>query len=338
MKILRLFLLLAPLTLFSNLSEAAFSTQKCINIGNALEAPNEGDWGVTIEEYLFEDIYNAGFDTVRIPVRWDSHLNSNNVIDYNFIKRVREVTSLAIKHHLKVIIDVHHFTDLSEDYSEENIKKFHIIWNKISYYFQWYKDKDVYFEILNEPYGPVHDTDTDTYTGGEITYADLDNLIADAITIIRKYNPTKSIIVGGNYYNGVYGLHMVKFPDNIDKTNLVGTFHYYNPMEFTHQKIPSYYNGEKDGEFDSAAKNAADKEFNYASQVAQETSLPLFLGEFGVSRFATTEERVEYLHYISSLAENIGASWCVWSMTDGFRIYDRSTRTFDPALLQALGL
>jgi hypothetical protein len=34
-----------------------------INIGNALECPNEGDWGVKLEEYFFEEIGKAGFDS-----------------------------------------------------------------------------------------------------------------------------------------------------------------------------------------------------------------------------------------------------------------------------------
>ena len=44
-----------------------------INIGNALEAPNEGDWGVVIKDEYFKIIKEAGFDTVRIPIRWSNH-------------------------------------------------------------------------------------------------------------------------------------------------------------------------------------------------------------------------------------------------------------------------
>ena len=47
--------------------------QRCMNLGGALEAPNEGDWGYTIREKDLEAIKAAGFDTVRLPVRWDVH-------------------------------------------------------------------------------------------------------------------------------------------------------------------------------------------------------------------------------------------------------------------------
>ena len=41
-----------------------------INLGNALEAPKEGEWGVTLKAEYFAKIKAAGFNNVRIPVRW----------------------------------------------------------------------------------------------------------------------------------------------------------------------------------------------------------------------------------------------------------------------------
>ena len=44
-----------------------------INLGNALEAPKEGEWGVTLRAEYFRAIKEAGFDTVRLPVKWSAH-------------------------------------------------------------------------------------------------------------------------------------------------------------------------------------------------------------------------------------------------------------------------
>ena len=44
-----------------------------VNLGNALDAPKEGDWGVVLKEDYFQKISKAGFDSVRIPVRWSAH-------------------------------------------------------------------------------------------------------------------------------------------------------------------------------------------------------------------------------------------------------------------------
>ena len=45
-----------------------------VNMGNAFEAPNEGDWGVTLKKEYFGQIAKAGFQSVRIPVRWSAHI------------------------------------------------------------------------------------------------------------------------------------------------------------------------------------------------------------------------------------------------------------------------
>lgn len=47
-----------------------------VNLGNALEAPSEGEWGVTLNETFFSLISSAGFNSVRIPIRWNAHADS----------------------------------------------------------------------------------------------------------------------------------------------------------------------------------------------------------------------------------------------------------------------
>src|SRR4051794_14090901 len=46
---------------------------KGINLGNGLDAPNEGEWGVTLRERHFEMAKAAGLDHVRLPVRFSGH-------------------------------------------------------------------------------------------------------------------------------------------------------------------------------------------------------------------------------------------------------------------------
>jgi endoglucanase len=61
-----------------------------INLGNALEAPAEGVWGVTLEEEYFQTIKDAGFDAVRIPIRWSGYADDTPpyTIDPAFFERV----------------------------------------------------------------------------------------------------------------------------------------------------------------------------------------------------------------------------------------------------------
>ena len=47
-----------------------------INFGNALEAPNEGDWGLVIKESYIQAVKDAGFSSVRLPICWSAHTGS----------------------------------------------------------------------------------------------------------------------------------------------------------------------------------------------------------------------------------------------------------------------
>jgi hypothetical protein len=45
---------------------------KGLKLGNSLDAPSEGAWGATLSEQQFERAAAAGFDHVRLPVRFSS--------------------------------------------------------------------------------------------------------------------------------------------------------------------------------------------------------------------------------------------------------------------------
>src|SRR5215216_4084405 len=48
--------------------------QRGVNMGNMLEAPDEGEWGLSVQEEYFDLIKEAGFDFIRLPVRWSTHV------------------------------------------------------------------------------------------------------------------------------------------------------------------------------------------------------------------------------------------------------------------------
>jgi aryl-phospho-beta-D-glucosidase BglC (GH1 family) len=71
--------------------------QQGINLGNALEAPQEGDWGMVIMEEYIHEIAEAGFDAIRIPIKWNAHADYETpyVIDPAFFHRVDEIINWA---------------------------------------------------------------------------------------------------------------------------------------------------------------------------------------------------------------------------------------------------
>src|SRR5260370_26825961 len=61
-----------------------------VNLGNALEAPAEGEWGLMLKEEYFSEIAKAGFQSVRIPIRWSAHAGKEPpyTIDAKFFERI----------------------------------------------------------------------------------------------------------------------------------------------------------------------------------------------------------------------------------------------------------
>ena len=63
--------------------------ERGINLGNALDAPTEGAWGVTLKAQYFQAIEAGGFGSVRIPIRWSAHaaLTAPDTIAPDFFAR-----------------------------------------------------------------------------------------------------------------------------------------------------------------------------------------------------------------------------------------------------------
>src|SRR5437588_3517226 len=76
-----------------------------INLGNALEAPQEGAWGVRLKAEYFAAIKKAGFATVRLPVKWSAHAQNEApyAIDPKFAERVDWAVDQALANGLKII-------------------------------------------------------------------------------------------------------------------------------------------------------------------------------------------------------------------------------------------
>src|SRR4051812_10457991 len=63
------------------------------NMGNTMEPEGgEGAWGLTATQDLINKVAASGFNTIRIPVGWDSHANQSTlVIDPAWLTRVKQV-------------------------------------------------------------------------------------------------------------------------------------------------------------------------------------------------------------------------------------------------------
>ena len=127
-----------------------------INLGNGLEAPRE-HWGYRIDDEHFELIKKAGFDSVRIPIRWSgaSGQRAPYTIEPAFFAHVDHILDQAAKNNLTAIINVHHYDELYPD-PDTHLPRLKAIWEQIA---KHYADRPatVLFELLNEPNAKLDD-------------------------------------------------------------------------------------------------------------------------------------------------------------------------------------
>ncbi len=291
-------------------------------MGNALEAPNEGDWGYSIRAKDFRTVARAGFDTVRIPIRWDAHTGHRPPyqIEPRFMARVKRVVSDAKAAGLGVIIDVHHYEDLMKHTNREEVR-FLAIWGQIGRAFSNAGSK-VYFEVLNEP-------------TLDISPRRLNALYAKTVPVIRASNPSRKIIIGGNSWNSVESLAEVKWPAD---ANLVATFHDYGPHEFTHQGAewmdPIMPMGRSwGGRADKAELNDT---YSLAKAFKARTGLPILVGEFGVIDKVSQDQRNQWIKARRETIEAAGYGWCSWDFSGAFKAYDTSAERWAPGVREAL--
>ena len=102
-------------------SQIAIATppiSRCMNLGSALEAYYEGEWGYTIRRIDIIRLKEAGFDTVRLPIRWSAHTaqTAPYKIDPAFLARVDEIVGWTEEMGLNIIVNVHHYAKMIVDF------------------------------------------------------------------------------------------------------------------------------------------------------------------------------------------------------------------------------
>ncbi len=309
------------------------SLDRGINLGNALDAPREGLWGSTIRESDFNFINESGFDFVRLPVRWSNKADdiAPFTIDATFMERVHEVINWSLSRDLTIIIDNHYYDDFMNDPAgQEN--RFLAIWDQIAKNFSEYPDK-LLFEIMNEPMGDIFNNLT---TNGHELW---NSYALKAINTIRATNPTKNLIVGGIWWNHVDYLQYVELPEN--DTNIIATFHYYEPFNFTHQDADwvegsSAWSGLNfTGNATEMARLEAD--FDKAQTWAESNNRSILVGEFGANLEADKDSILTYARIVREEAEKRGFGWAYWDLfTDSFGFYFPNALQYGEDYLDAL--
>ena len=296
---------------------------KTINFANALEAPSEGSWGITLNEKYFVLAKQAGFTAIRLPVSYSAHSDQKAPfkVGRDFMLRIDWAIQNAKKNGLAIVIDLHNYDDFCTK-PKQNLDRWLGIWKQIATRYA-NQPESVIFEPFNEPHDKLEPFWNDYF--------------AKALAVIRETNPTRAVIMDGNGWSSADRIAESVVPND---PNIILTFHNYTPFPFTHQGAEWWSDGDK--YLGTKWNNTPEEQavvvayIEKAEQFAKAANLPLFMGEFGAYRKADMDSRIRWTSFTRSVAEQKNISWGYWEFASGFGIYDPLMKEWRKDLLKAV--
>lgn len=307
----------------------------------------DGGWGNPIEDGDFKIVKDAGFNSVRIPVRWQHNSNPiTHEVNPERLAGVVEDVTLAINEGLVVIVDFHWYQELmnagnnfiadpvnnAAAYEAEKTH-FYSIWNQVATALNIFPDSMLVLEILNEP----------TFKNADV----LNDVMLGAYSVIRNAAPGKTIMFESNSAAKFGLLNQLMLPQD---GNIIFSGHYYEPYTFTHEGHG--YNCKGDETYSPTVSSDMAKYVATAQSLYPDVNgghIPMNMGEFGVAAGARSgcgSEGPSDKYYALwskkavETAEKYGLSWTYWGFTKvgGFEAYDRNENKWYPGILEAMGL
>lgn len=288
---------------------------KGINFGNALEAPNEGEWGLVIKESYVQAIADAGFNSVRLPICWSAHTSKDYPysIDATFLNRVDEVMNWCLKRNLAVIITIHHFDDLY-NYPDDPVylNMFYSIWKQLTNRYLSVDHEHLFFEVLNEP-------------EVNLTADKWNLLMPKIIDTIRIIDNDRTLIIDGPDYASHWSLANLSIPQS--EQNVIVSTRYYLPYQFAQQgawwsnwiDLNQFLGTTWSGT--TSEKNAVLTDMSIIRNWSKNNNRPVTIGEWGSIMFADNQSRLTWTNYVRTQFENNKFSWSYFDFGVVFKAY-----------------
>lgn len=307
----------------------------------------ETAWGnPVVTKKMIAAVKKAGFNAVRIPIRWQCHITNPQAmsIDKAWIARIKEVVGWCLSYDMKVIINVHHEKWLegrpTYQYKEENCQKLALLWMNIASEFANY-DARLAFAGTNE----VHIKDNwgkPTAENLEVQNA-YNQIFIDVVRATGGNNVLRHLIVQTYVCNPQFGIDNGDFiiPRDIEgnANNYMSVeFHYYQPWDYA-GGVKYYYWGDAYKQYgetgDSNEKTMTDF-FDKVVNTWSNKGLGIVIGEWGMSDHYTNknidkihENMTYYCRFLKNEAQKRGFSTFIWdnssfgSGMEKFGIFDR---------------
>ncbi|GAB3650671.1 glycoside hydrolase family 5 protein [Ramlibacter alkalitolerans] len=292
-----------------------------INLNEALDT--ERFWLVRPTEEDVVRIKTAGFNAVRLPLRVLPHIDSSGELANRYIGRIKESVDLILSKGLRVVIDVHdsEFSSMGPETSGQLLER---VWDQLSLALSGY-DERVMVEILNEP-------------RSALMPAVWDSIQRRIVKSLLAQDSRRIVVLQGSEWSTVDSLAGLKPQLDENPARLVGTAHFYSPMQFTHQGAPwvrnsQLWRGRK-------WTGSLWERFDVDRQLRPLTMLPkgtgVYIGEFGVHRNAEASSANRWVRYLSQRMSDLDVGWFYWSYAGEFGIFDRAKKCWMPLILELL--
>lgn len=299
-----------------------------INLGNTMDGglydSSETSWQAykTTKEYI-KALHDAGYNTVRIPVTWGSHINDDYTISEEWISRVQEIVDYCIDQDMYAIINIHHdgaanhdnrgnntpacWLDTYQQNIEKVYQKYEGVWTTIANRFKDY-DEHLIFESMNE----VTDAHGTATNEDAAVLSALNQLFINTVRSTGSNNVKRWLAITGRFAT-TGGI--TEMPEDVlaDKgtnntTRLMFAVHIYknNSNErWSYTQLKDWQ-----GSLSSSVKAVQ----------ALDKNMPLYVGEYGVRTKAqygsatgyNNAERALNYEVCAAVADSYGVAPIVW--------------------------
>jgi endoglucanase len=271
-------------------------------------------------------------------------------------KRLDDAIDLVLNNGLTVDLCVFPTDEYKQQLANDRgATQFRFLWEALAKHYANRDPDHILFELMNES----EVQDPYRWIGIE----------SSVVTAIRHSDTTHTILASGAHYDSLDDLLTTQ---PLADENVIYTFHFYEPYQFTHQGATwgspewLYYKNipfpATVDQLDSTLKSipndiaryqlylyatggwnaeAVRQRITFAAEWGREHNVPILCNEFGAYRdTAPPDSRARYIEAVRSALEANHIGWAMWDWSDNFGLVTKTAGhpTVDPAIAKSLGL
>lgn len=330
------------------------------NLGNTCEAGIWDGWNdddlnietnwlspkVKTSKAMFTALKEAGFNAIRIPVRWYLHADADLHINDRWMARVKEIVDFAVSQDMYVILNSHHdnwYDRLPVGYNETDIHaKYKTMWTQIATCFKNY-DEHLILAGANEIIKLNSDGSENWGNPNDQNFKfvnDLMQLFVNTVRATGGNNEWRCLMVqpwACNPANAVSDKFVL--PTDTKENRLIVEYHCYDPYNYA---TPKTQHEVSQNDYNNIANSFSKLNTKFVAK-----GIPCIMAEFGSTQDNTYSKgkdaadkiRAEYHTFVVKEAKKYGIpgfywdNYCFETNGENFGLLDRKNCNF-PARAQ----